>query len=367
MDEHYRPQPGTPVEELDTPCLILDMDALDHNMGVMADYYEGRSSKLRGHGKNHKTPALALRQIRRGGTVGGVCSAKVSEAEVMVHGGVPSVFITSEVTAPLKIERLCTLARQAEMLVACEAPENAQNLSRAAIAQGVTLKVVIEQETGLVRCGVQNNEQGVSLARLIDSLPGLDFQGVMSHQMMAEPSSNREDRVTEGRRIIQDVIDLKDAIEAAGIQVPIVSTGETWSYDVAGDIPGVTEIQGGSYLLMETAYGYMTDFQFAGKVLTTIISTPRPGVAVGDAGIKAVGSMKGMPEVDDNLGVRAESMDADHIVFHLDEGVRLNLGDQVVLIPGQQDAMVSRWDRFVGIRDGKVEIVWDIEARGCHS
>ena len=141
MHELYRPQPGTPVADLDTPCLILDMDALDRNMGVMADYYEGRSSKLRGHSKNHKTPALALRQIRRGGTVGGVCAAKVAEAEVMVHGGIDSVFITSEVVAPLKIERLCTLARQAEMLVACDNGDNARDLSRAAAAQGVNLGV----------------------------------------------------------------------------------------------------------------------------------------------------------------------------------------------------------------------------------
>ena len=105
MDLHYRPQPGTPLEDLDTPCLILDMDALDHNMGVMADYYSGRSAKLRGHSKNHKTPALAHRQIRRGGTVGGVCSAKVSEAEVMVHSGIPSVFITSEIMAHRSCDR----------------------------------------------------------------------------------------------------------------------------------------------------------------------------------------------------------------------------------------------------------------------
>ena len=367
MDQHYRPQPGTPVEELDTPCLVLDMDALDHNMGVMADFYRGRDSKLRGHSKNHKTPALALRQIRRGGTVGGVCAAKVSEAEVMVHGGVPSVFITSEVVAPLKIDRLCSLARQAEMLVACEDPENARNLSQAAAAHGVDLGVVIERETGLVRCGVQDSDQGVALAKLVGSLPGLTFKGIMSHQMMAEPSGNREDRVTEGRRMIQDVIDLKDAVEASGIPVEIVSTGETWSYDVAGEIPGVTEIQGGTYLLMETSYDYMSDFHFAGKVLTTIISTPRPGVAVGDAGIKAVGAMKGMPAVDGRSGVVAESMDMDHVVFRLSDGVQLKLGDQVTLIPGQQDAMVSRWDRFIGIRAGKVEAVWDIEARGCHS
>ena len=367
MHEIYRPQPGTPVEELDTPCLILDLDALDHNMDVMASYYESRHSKLRGHSKNHKTPAIALRQIRRGGTVGGVCAAKVAEAEVMVHGGVSSVFITSEVVAPAKIERLCALARDTEILVACDSPENARELSRAAAAQGVNVGLVIEQETGLVRCGVQEAEAGVALAQLIDSLPGLSFKGIMSHQMMAEPSSDREDRVTEAHRLIQPVLDLREAVLAAGLPVEIVSTGETWSYDVAGEMPEVTEIQGGSYLVMETGYEYMPDFQFAGKVLSTIISAPKPGVAVGDAGAKAVGGLKGLPRVEGRQGVEAVDMDTDRTVFQVDDGVELKVGDQLTLIPGQQDAMVSRWDRFVGVRNGVVEAVWDIQARGCHN
>ena len=366
MEQQYRPMPGTPVEELETPCLILDMDALDHNMDVMADYYEGRDSKLRPHSKNHKTPALAHRQIRRGGTVGGVCSAKVSEAEVMVHGGIPSVFITSEVAAPLKIDRLCSLARQAEMLVACDNAENARDLSKAAAAQGVDLGVVIELETGLRRCGVQEMEQGVTLAKAIDALPGLTFKGILSHQTLPD-MPEREDRVTEGYRVIKNVIDMKDAIVAAGIPVEIVSTGETWSYDVAGEIPGVTEVQGGSYLVMETGYGYMTDFHYAGKVLTTVISTPRPGVAIADAGQKAVSTLRGLPEVEGFPGVTVESMDPDHVILHLDSGVQLTPGDQITLIPSQQDATVSRWDRFIGVRDGKVETVWDIQARGCHN
>ena len=366
MIDSQTPLPGTPMEDLDTPCLVIDLDALDHNMDVIADYYRDRPSKLRGHAKNHKTPAIALRQIRRGGTIGGVCAAKVSEAEVMVHGGVPSVLITSEVTGDLKIRRLCSLAGQAEVMVACDSTENARALSREAEAQGVDLGVVIEMETGMRRCGVQEIEQGVSLAHDIDSLPGISFRGIMSHQVIpAMP--DREDRVTEGRRVIQGVIDMKEAIAESGLPVEIVSTGETWSYDVAGEIDGVTEVQGGSYLLMDAHYGYMSDFSFAAKVLTTIISTPRPGVAIGDAGVRAVSTLAGLPEVDGPPGVDVESMDGDHVVFRLTGGASLQIGDQVALISSQQDAMVSRWDRFVGLRNGKVEAVWDIQARGCHN
>ena len=366
MEEIYRPQPGTPMAELDTPCLVIDMDALDHNMDVIANTYEGRSSKLRGHAKNHKTPAIAHRQIRRGGTVGGVCAAKVSEAEVMVHGGISSVFITSEIVELIKIDRLCALADQAEMMVACDQAANARNLSKAAQARGVELGVVIEMETGLRRCGVREIDAGVALAKEIGSLPGLRFRGVMSHQVIPD-MPDREDRAVEANRTIKAVIDLKDAIEAEGIQMDIVSTGETWSYDVAAEIPGVTEIQGGSYLMMETHYSYMTDFQYAGKILTTIISTPRPGIAIGDAGVRAISSISGLPTVSDRPGVTVESMDSDHAVFKIESGVSLNVGDQVLLIPAQQDAMVSRWDRFIGLRNDKVEVVWDIQARGCHN
>jgi 3-hydroxy-D-aspartate aldolase len=367
MPQAHEPQPGTPVAQLDTPCLILDMDALDHNMDVIADYYGDRHSKLRGHSKNHKSPALALRQIQRGGTIGGVCAAKVAEAEVMVQGGVASVFVTSEVVAPPKIARLCALADHAEILVACENEANAYDLSQAAAAQGVNLGVVIEQETGLLRCGVQEVDPGLALARLIDSLPGLSLKGVMSHQMMSEPSSDREDRATEAHRLIQPVLDLREAMIAAGLPVEIVSTGETWSYDIAGDMPEVTEIQGGSYLVMETSYEYMEDFQLAGKVLTSIISVPRPGTAIGDAGARAVGGMKGLPRVEGRPGVEAVDMDTDRTVFQMAAGAELVVGDQIVLLPGQQDAMVSRWDRFIGMRDGMVEAVWEIEARGCHN
>ncbi len=367
MPQAHEPQPGTPVAQLDTPCLILDMDALDHNMDVIADYYGDRHSKLRGHSKNHKSPALALRQIQRGGTIGGVCAAKVAEAEVMVEGGVASVFVTSEVVAPPKIARLCALADHAEILVACENEANAHDLSQVAASQGVNLGVVIEQETGLLRCGVHEVEPGLALARLIDSLPGLSLKGVMSHQMMSEPSSDREDRATEAHRLIQPVLDLREAMIAAGLPVEIVSTGETWSYDIAGDMPEVTEIQGGSYLVMETSYEYIEDFQLAGKVLTSIISVPRQGTAIGDAGARAVGGMKGLPRVEGRPGVEAVNMDTDRTVFQVTEGAELAVGDQVMLLPGQQDAMVSRWDRFIGIRDGMVEAVWDIEARGCHN
>ena len=366
MEERYRPSPGTSLEELNTPCLILDMDALENNMMVMSDYYRDRLCKLRPHVKNHKSPVIAHMQIRAGGTVGGVCAGKVAEAEVMVQGGIQSVFITNQIVTKDKIARLCALARQAEMIVACDDPRNARALSESARAAGATLGVIIEVETGLHRCGVQSPQQGVELATLIQTLPGLHFRGVMSHQVIGG-TPDRETRFTEGRRMIQTCLDVRDAIESADIPVEIVSTGESWTYDVAGDTPGVTEVQGGTYLLMDTSYRYMTEFKYASKVLGTVISTPRPGVAIGDVGLEAVGNVRGLPTVEGMPGVTVKTLDAQHTIMQLEEHTRLSIGDKFTLLPAQQDAMVSRWDQFVAVRRGKVEAVWDIPGRGCHN
>ena len=366
MEGRYRPSPGTPVEDLDTPCLIVDMDALENNMRVVSDFYRYRTCKMRPHVKNHKSPIIANMQFRYGGTVNGVCAAKVAEAEVMVQGGINDVFITNQIVTRDKIARLCSLARQAQIMVACDDLRNARDLSEGAKAVGATLGVVIEVETALRRCGVQSPEQGVELARLIQTLPGLRFRGVMSHQVLGG-TPDRETRFTEGRRMIQICLNVRDAIEAAGIPVEIVSTGESWTYDVAGETPGVTEVQGGTYLLMDTSYRYMTEFKYAAKVLSTIISTPRPGVAISDAGLEAVGGLKGFPTVEGMPGITVKVLEAQRAVMDLEGGARVNVGDKLALLPAQQDAMVSRWDRFVAVRGDKVEAVWDISGRGCHN
>ena len=157
----------------------------------------------------------------------------------------------------------------------------------------------------------------MELAKLIEALPGLRFRGVMSHQVIGG-APDRETRFIEGRRAIQTCLDVRDSIEAAGIPVEIVSSGESWTYDVAGDIPGVTEVQGGTYILMDTSYGYMSEFQYAGKVLGTVISKPRPGVAIGDVGMEAVGNVKGLPTVDGMPGVTVSALDVQHTMLQLE-------------------------------------------------
>lgn len=363
--DRYRPLPGTPVGDLETPCFIVDMDAVEHNFQVIADAYRDSVCKMRQHTKNIKSPFLAKMQIDAGGTVGGVCCAKVAEAEVMVLGGITDVLVANQVVARDKIARLCALARHGDMKVCVDNARNVRDLSEVAVEHGVTIGVLIEVHAGMGRAGVRTIEEGVELAKLAQRAPGVRFRGVMSHQHLAG-HPDKEARVLAGREWVQICLDVKEAIETVGIPVEIVSSGETWSYDVARDMPGVTEVEGGTYALMGTSASHMDEFRFAGKVLGTVISTPRPGVAVGDVGTRGLAVVAGLiPTVEGVPGVGVEAVMPEHIVLRADGEMPLKLGQKFTLVPGYQDGLVNQWDQFVGVRDGLVEGVWDIPGRGC--
>lgn len=364
--EIYRPEPGTRIKDLDTPCLLVDLDALEHNYRFIADAYGDGACRMRQHAKNIKSPGLARMQIETGGTMGGVCAAKVSEAEVMVDGGISDILITSEVPGRDKLARVCALARRADIKVVVDDPRNLRQLSELAAVHGVTVGVLIEVDTSMSRAGVRSAEDGVSLARLATELPGIAFRGVMSHQAIAG-QPDKETRLIEGRKWIQVCLDVTKAVRDAGIPVDIVSTGESWTWDVALEMPGVTEVQGGSYALMGANYAYLDDdFRYAAKIMGTVISTPRPGVAIGDVGARALAG-PALPVLEDLPQVRVDSYHEEHLVLRSDGEMPCKAGDTFLLRPGQQDIIVNRWDQLIAVRGDTVEAVWDIPARGCHS
>ena len=365
--ENYRPQIGTPIDELDTPCLLIDMDALEHNYRTVAETYRNTEVKMRQHAKNIKSPMIARMQIRTGGTVGGVCTAKVSEAEVMVDGGIDDILVTSQVATRDKLARLCNLAKRAEMKVVVDDPRNLRELSEIANENNVTVGVLIEVDTSMHRAGVRGADRAVELAKQASQLPGVMLRGVMSHQTL-QGKPDRETRYIEGRRYMQICLDVKDAVESAGIPVETVSTGESWTIDVAADLPGVTEVEGGTYALMSHSYDYLEDYDIAAKILCTVVSTPRPGVAIGDVGVRALASPRAvLPAVEGMSGIAVEALHDEHIVLRSEGDMPLKAGDKFLLSSGQQDIMVNRWDQFIGVRNGRVEAVYDISARGCHN
>jgi D-serine deaminase-like pyridoxal phosphate-dependent protein len=364
--DHYKPEIGTPVEQLDTPCLIVDMDAYESNLRVVAETYRDTSVKMRAHTKNLKSPFLAQMQIDMGGTVGGVCVAKVSEAEVMVENGITDILIPNQVVTDDKLGRLCTLAQRGDIKVCVDDPENVQTISRVAEANGVTIGILIEVDTSMARGGVRNPQQGVDIAKLTTDLPGVRFMGVMSHQHV-EGWPTVDEYTESGTRHFGICLAVKDAIEAEGMAVEMVSSGETFSYKLATEIPGVTEVEGGTYALMDTMLGFMTEFKYAAKLLTTVVSTPRPNVAITDIGARQLCLIGGEygPDVEGLPGVEVSQIGDEHLVLKSDGQTALGVGDVVTLIPGYADGLVNRWDQFVAVRNGLVEGTWDFPGRGC--
>lgn len=359
---------GTPILELDTPVLLVDLDALEHNIGVIARHYTDRDAdraiRLRPHGKNHKAPEILEMQVAAGGTVGGVCAAKVSEAEVFVDAGAGNVLVANQVVDPAKIRRLVALAGRVETTVAVDSGEQVALLARGAESSGTPLGVVIEVDTMMGRAGVRSVEQAVTLARRVVATPGLRFRGVMSHQVLRGPA-DRAGRFSEGGRYIERALAAKRAIEDAGIDVDIVSTGESWTYDVAATYPEVTEIEGGTYVFMEVPYAYMREFRFALRVMGRVVERPDTRTAIGDVPIDAIGAPNGLPTLEGPDGVTVTGIDHHGVVLSGNADLPLGIGDPFFLLTHQQDVTVNRWDRFVGVRDGRVEKIIEAPARGC--
>ena len=358
--------PGTAIDDLQTPVLVIDLDELEHNIGVIAAAYRDSTVKLRPHIKNHKSTQIAWQQINAGGTVGGVCSAKVSEAEVFVEAGVPNVLIANQIVHPDKIRRLASLALRADMMVAIDDAEQIGRLSQGAVAAGASIGVVIEIDTMMRRGGVRNIEHAVQLAELATAANGVRFRGVMSHQVPTTPMPSRDERYRQGGAFMDHVLDVKHAIEAKDIAVEVVSTGESWTYDVAKTMPEVTEIEGGSYIVMEVPYSYMTEFHYAAKIIGTVVERPDDHSAVGDVTVEAIGRPNGPPTLEGRADVTVADIDHHGTQFKSSEPMPLAVGDRYTLITHQQDITMNRWDQYVAVRSGVVEATFEVNARGCY-
>ena len=356
---------GARVEDIETPALVIDIEALDHNFSVVSEMYDGKVCKMRQHAKNIKSPVVLQRQIDAGGTLGGVCTAKIAEAEVMIQGGIKDVLVTSEVVGPDKLRRLAALAKHANIKVCIDNLQNVKDLSEAAVKMSSEIGVLIEVDTSMGRAGVRSSGEGVALAKVAASLPGIKFLGVMSHQTVGG-WADRETRFTEGRRYIEICLKVKRAIEAEGIPVVMVSSGETFSYDVAPEIEGVTEVEGGTYALMSAPSRYMEDFAIAGKIIARVIDV-KGRYAFIDAGIRCLGGPMGAtPIVESHEDVKFVKMEESSSVLMSEEPIPFTVGEVLYLLSSQQDILVNRWDEFIVLRNDVVEAIWDIPARGCH-
>jgi D-serine deaminase-like pyridoxal phosphate-dependent protein len=364
-------QVGVHLKDIDTPALLIHAAGMERNQLRMAKFAASHQINLRPHAKIFKaTPQLARLQIRYGAM--GITCAKLSEAETLAAAGIHDILIANQIVGPLKMARLANLARACQVTVAVDSFENVAEIARAAQAAGVSIGVLIEVNIGHNRCGVAPFEPVAELARCILGQPGLEFRGLMGydgHNTLKVSEAERPALSLKAYRLLSDT---RKYLEAAGIVIQIVSGGGTFTYQYAAQVDGITELQAGTYLLMDTAFQEhgVGEFECTLSVLASVISRPgypgAEGLAIIDAGRKSVSPALGLPEVKDPPGARVISLSDEHgrVVFN-DPAAAPRVGERIELWVRDANGTINQFDRFYVIRNGLVEAVWKIPLLGC--
>jgi len=366
--------PGMGLDAIDTPALVVGLDAFERNLGRMAKAVAAAGVRLRPHAKTHKSPLIALRQIALGAV--GACCQKVSEAEILVDGGVDDVLVSNQVVGAGKLARMAALARRAALAVCVDDAGNAGDISAAAVRAGATIGVLVEIDVGAGRCGVAPGADAVWLAREVAALPGLRFAGLQAYHGSAQHlrrAGERRDAIGRaGALTARTVAMLADA----GLACATVAGAGTGSFEIEAASGVWNELQAGSYIFMDADYarnqpGEGGAFEHALFVLATVMSQPKPGHAVLDAGLKALAFDSGPPEVFERAGVLYDGASDEHGALTLDgSNAPLGIGDKLLLVPGHCDPTVNLHDWYVGVRGlgtgaAVVEAVWPVAARGA--
>ena len=351
--------------EVQTPCLIVDLAALEANLDAMADFARAAGLALRPHGKMHKCAEVARQQVLRGAA--GICCQKVSEAEAFIRAGVADVLISNEIRDPVKIARLAGLARVTRVAVCVDDPANVPELSAAAQAAAVEIGVLVELDCGHGRCGVTSPAALVTLAAAVQAAPGLRYEGLQAYQGAMQHIGDAAQRAQVGLAAQDCLRAGLAALNRAGLAPAKVSGGGTGSFrqDAASGL--WTELQCGSYAFMDADYGRISgpqgrlDAEFAPAlfVLTSVISR-RPGKAVGDAGLKSMSGDSGLPTC---AGFQVLGLSDEHVEI-ADPQARLQINQRLRLVPGHCDPTVNLHEVIVAVRGGVVAALWPVTARG---
>jgi D-serine deaminase-like pyridoxal phosphate-dependent protein len=363
---------GMSLDEVDTPALVIDLDAFEANLRRLPQEVAGRPVRLRPHAKTHKCPVIALQQIALGAV--GVCVQKVGEAEAMVQGGVKNVLVTNEIVGHGKLRRLAALAQLAEIGVCADDPGQIRALEEAAGEAEVTLPVYVEVNMGGNRCGVEPGEPALALARAIAAMPHLAFAGLQAYHGSAQHLRGWDERRRAIEQAAHKAAATRELIEANGLSCPVVTGAGTGSFEFEAASGVYTELQCGSYIFMDADYGRNRDrdgapvgtFRPSLFVWATVMSRPSEERAVLDAGLKALAFDSGPPLVWDEPAVTYERASDEHGRLAVAAATnRLRIGDKVRLVPGHCDPTVNLYDWYVCIRGNRVAGLWPITARGA--
>jgi D-serine deaminase-like pyridoxal phosphate-dependent protein len=362
------------VSDIDTPALLVDLDAMERNLRRVADYTQKHGLRLRPHTKTHKSPRIGRRQLELGAA--GLTVAKVGEAEVMLDAAPADMLVAYPVIGRAKLERLMAVARRTRVTVSLDSLFAAQQLSEAAQAAGggiVKIGVLAETDVGLGRVGVSPGGELLDLARGIERLAGLSFEGIAFYP------GHIKDNGAAGRAALAALGGLIQSMLAdfrrEGIAVRIVSGGSTPSLYHSHELAGLNEIRPGTYVYNDwntVASGACTPEECAAALLVTVVSTARPGQIIVDGGSKTFSSDRLAGSTESTFGHVVEAPEA---VFHkMNEehgyvdvrrcGRKFEIGERLRIIPNHICVAVNLHERVYGIRNGEVEEVWEVAGRG---
>ncbi len=364
---------GMDEADIQTPCLILDLDALERNVKKMGDYAKAHNMRHPSHGKMHKSVDVQNLQEELGGAIG-VCCQKVSEAEVFVRGGIKDVLVSNQVRNPAKIERLANLPKLGATITVCvDDVDNVAELSAAATKAGTELNCYIEIDCGAGRCGVTTTEAVVEIAKAIDAAENLKFTGIQAYQGAMQHMDSFSDRKAKTQIAIDQVQEAIDALTEIGLKPEFVSGGGTGSYYFESNSGVFNELQCGSYAFMDADYGRILDedgnridageWENALFILTSVMSHAKTDKAIVDAGLKAQSVDSGLPFIYGRDDVEYVKCSDEHGVVSDPNGV-LKINEKLKLVPGHCDPTCNVHDFYIGVRNGKVETVWPVSARG---
>jgi D-serine deaminase-like pyridoxal phosphate-dependent protein len=358
-------------DDVATPALLLDLDRFDANVARMAGYLRDHGKAFRPHAKTHKCPEIARRLVAAGAV--GVCTARLSEAEVFAAHGIGGLLITTAVVGAAKIDRALELARIApDTIFIVESEQNVRDLSDAARRfPGVDVNLAVDLHFG--RTGISPGAPALDLTRFITRQPRVRFVGLQSYDGAAAHTTPFDARRARTSGSMKQAVETRWLIEREGIACPLVTGGSTGTYRIDAGIEGVTEIQPGSFIFMDLEYGQIggpdnteyRDFAQALTVVATVISR-RPGLAIVDAGYKAFATDRPFPPTPVDLPGAVYSWAGDEHgrldLTHVDREIKV--GDRIEFVPPHCDPTVNLYDQIHALRGNVVEAVWPIAARG---
>lgn len=352
--------------ELDTPALCVDLDAMQRNIDRMAGTIIGNGKNWRPHTKGQKIPAIAHKEIAAGAI--GVTCAKLGEAEVMAGAGIRDILIANQIVGPEKVARLANVQPHADVMVAIDSPENAREISAAAEAKGVSVRVLVELNVGLNRAGVEPGDAALRLSEYAASLPGLRYSGLMAWEAHATTILDEAEKRRVIERDIGRLVASAERCREAGLPVKIVSCGGTGTYWITSTVAGVTEIQAGGGIFNDVHYAEhygLPGHDFAMTIVATVVSRPTPTRIVVDAGHKTMNGNAGTPRPIGLDGVEKVRLSAEHGSVELGEpNDSLKVGDKLEFVVGYSDFTTYVHEEMFATRDDVVEQVWPILGRG---